>query len=153
MASNTSYSSNINLNLGQVPTTIQDQTVYKALLDIHNALEVLSQYADTDAGIDVGAYVAKMLGFVAVEDDYIVKASDAATILVSTTGGDITITLPSTADLDITGYVYQIKHVAGTGTVYVQGEGSSTIDGDSYELDLYDAIPVKCDGANWYVYQ
>lgn len=153
MASTNSYSSSIDLYLSQVPTSITDPAIYKALLDIHNALEILAQYTDTGSELDVGGYIAKLMGFVVVNDSYNIQATDGSTILASSTSGDIVVTLPSVTDLDITGYVYEIKHVAGDGIVTVQGEGASTIDGDSYILYSGEAIPVKCDGSNWYVYQ
>lgn len=150
MTSTTFYTAGINLNIGQVPNNIQDPAVYQALLDIHNALEVLAQegYTSDDT---FNTFASKYFAATVVSgEDYVMSSSDVYTILVLTGDDDVTITLPPTDD--VSGRHYTIKHVSGDGTVIVKGEGDSTIDDSTYELDISDAISVQCVGSDWYVY-
>lgn len=150
MASTTSYKSNINLQLSRVPIDVQDSLVYDDLQSVHNAIEILSLYAD-DTESSLSEYVAKRRGAVLVDDNYSIAASDPSTIIVSTvTNPSVLITMPPVSESE--GYRFEIKHAIGEGVVTVRGEGTSTIDDDEYELDLYDSISVKCIAGKWYVY-
>jgi hypothetical protein len=146
--SGTSYTSGVNLNLAQLPDNISDPIVYKALADVYTALEVLAQAtSSSDTPVNAAEYIKYHTSVKLITNSYTVKTTDAATLLASTTGGDITITLPP-----VLGFSYHIKHVAGLGKVTVQGQSGSLIDGSNYILDVHDAISVVSDGTSWYVY-
>lgn len=73
-------------------------------------------------------------------------------ILVDTTGGNVTITLPSSTR--ISGKVYRIKRLTGgVNTLTVQGSGGATIDGAaSISLPTqWDARNLVTDGTGWFI--
>lgn len=112
------YNSKTNLNLGQVPQ-IEDRETYQALLDIHNALEIL--LTSSDAGdAEFLEFLSKFRKVSSIFNSYEVQKLDG-TILADDTSGDITITLP--VALDVLGFRYDIKKISsGTGnTVTLRG--------------------------------
>lgn len=83
--------------------------------------------------------------------DYTATASDYA-ILVDTSGGSVTITLPDATWLSGKNFVIKKKDLAHTLTI--DTTSSQTIDGDLTQKITYWsrwAISVNCDGSNWYV--
>lgn len=72
-------------------------------------------------------------------------------VLVDTSGGPITVTLPVAADR--VGKQFDIKNI-GTGVATIDGDGSETIDGSlTIKLSgaLKPAATVVNDGSNWWV--
>lgn len=91
------YDSPTNLNLGQVPTSIDNEELYRDLLDIHNALEILLTSTE---GINFSSPP--------ITGDYPVQPTDNL-IRVDASGGDVIITLPTTASG--LGLSYSIKRI------------------------------------------
>lgn len=130
----TSYSSSTNLNLGQVPQ-IEDPVLYRALLDIHNALELLLISSD-GVNEEVIAYIAKLRNVVVVGADYVATAGDGI-LLVDASAGSVTITLH-----ELTGYLgyrLTVKRVDANlnNTVTIVGDGAELIDGHSAGISVY----------------
>lgn len=74
------------------------------------------------------------------------------TVLVDSSGGDVTITLPTA--VGITGRIYEIKKVSSdTNVVIIDPNGAETVDGatDFRLAGQYNAVTVQSDGANWRV--
>ena len=71
-------------------------------------------------------------------------------VLVNTTGGDITITLPASASH--AERVYTIKNI-GTGKVTIDANGSEKIDDEeTIVLNLqYSYVTIVCDGTEWFI--
>lgn len=141
--------SDIDLNLGQVPTDIEDPTVYSALLDIHNALEILASRGSTGE-IAFDDFINKFLTVTVVNGNYSVLPTDGL-ILVAATVADVSIILPLASE--VSGYEFSVKCVDDTFAVTVLANGVETIDGITVGigLTLYDSLTVKSDGANWYI--
>ena len=147
----TTYESLIDLSLGSIPQ-VDDPELYRALLDIHNAIESLLKGSDA-ADLEFRNYIAKKRNTTDVNADYTVLTTDGS-ILVDTTAGDVTITLPEITS-DIEGYEYDIKQVAGANQTTVVGDSASDpVDGDAtgITMDLLEAIPVKNDGTEWWIH-
>lgn len=70
-------------------------------------------------------------------------------VIVDTSAGNVTITLPIVATNS--GLRYTIKNI-GTGIVTVDGNGLETIDGET-TFDLYEdeALDIVCDGSGWFI--
>jgi len=56
------YDSPVDISLGHVPNDIQDEAVYRELLDLHNAIEALVTYA-SDRTRFRGAYIVDEVYF------------------------------------------------------------------------------------------
>lgn len=82
--------------------------------------------------------------------DYTIVGSDYL-ILVDTTSGVVTITLPLAKKHENQEFV--IKKTAGGNNVTVDGNGSETIDGSATQTisTQYDFIKVHSDGSNWHI--
>jgi hypothetical protein len=79
--------------------------------------------------------------------------TDDCALLVDSTGGPITVTLPATP-LNRTRFEIKDKFgTAGTNNITVNCAGIETIDGASdYILNSpYESISLVCDGSNWYL--
>lgn len=139
------YNSIIDLNLGQVPQ-VDDEVLYQALLDIHNAIEALVTGTDGSA-----EYVTKKRNITLAVGDYQVVASDGL-IITDTTAGNLTITLPPMV-ADQKGYEYEIKQVKGSNETLVIGDSGDLVDSDAggITIDLLEAISVKNDGTEWWL--
>ena len=147
--SSTTYISNTNLNLGQVPREITDPVLYRELLDIHNAIEIL--LTSSDAGIGTAAeFIAKYRNNTTVVNSYLVLATDG-TVLVDAAGGDIIITLPPVADVE--GYRFEIKRIdtAPANTVTLVSSGLDYIDGrvNGIKVSTKSSYTVKASTTIW----
>lgn len=144
------YNSPTSLNLGQVPNNIVDESVYIALLDIHNAIEAI--LTSTDNGDTLfQAYLSKKRNVTEISADYTVAVTDG-NVRVDATAGDITITLPPVAA--ILGYEFTIKRVdsvATPNTVTIIGNGAELVDGHAAGVDLYllSSYTVKANASGW----
>jgi len=137
------YNSNTDLSLGQVPQ-VDDEDLYTALLDIHNAIEALVTSSDAGGG--------RARAFKIVTGDYTVTVNDHL-ILTDTTAGNITVTLPK-INLAV-GYDYTIKQVVGSNETLIVGDSAlEPVDDDTsgITIDLLEAIPVKNDGSSWWIH-
>lgn len=85
--------------------------------------------------------------------DYVITDTDGVyTVLVTTGGSNITITLPTAADNE--DRIIVIKKVdSGSGSVIIEGESAETIEGVANKvlLQQYESIQVQCDGTGWYM--
>lgn len=143
------YNSGADLSLGHVPETIEDEATYKELLDIHNAIEILLTYVETNLAND--------RAFILVTGDYTVLTTDRL-ILVDATAADVTITMYPTADG--IGLTHEIKQIAGDNETLIIGDpvdvsnSVGAIDSDlaGIIIDLLEAIPLKNDGSNWWIH-
>lgn len=150
-ATPSTYNSLTDLSLGNIPQ-VDDPQVYTALLDLHNAIETLLTSSD-DADSVFAAYIAKRRGFKEVTSDYTVLPTDPALIKVDTTAGDVTITMHPV--IDGVGYEYDIKQVAGAFSTIVVGDSAAEpVDSDplGITLDLFESIPLKNDGIEWWIH-
>tara|TARA_R110000744_G_scaffold372015_2_gene483382 strand:+ start:18789 stop:19253 length:465 start_codon:yes stop_codon:yes gene_type:complete len=144
------YNSPTSLNLGQVPNDIEDESVYIALLDIHNAIEAI--LTSTDAGdTTFQAYLSKKRNVTEISASYTVATTDGE-IRVDASGGSITITLPPVAG--IKGYEFTIKRVDSVvtaNTVTIIGTGAELIDGHVGGIDVYllSSYTVKATTSGW----
>jgi len=120
------YNSNTNLALGAVPN-VKDPELYVALLDIHNALEILLTASDADYA-EFLAFLTKYRQNTPVAADYSILPTDG-TIEVDASAGDITITLHPVASG--IGFRYQVKRIdtVTANTVTLLGDGTEYIDG------------------------
>ena len=121
------YDSPTDLNLGQVPTEL-DEALYRDLLDIHNALEILLTASD-DGDKLFQEFIDKFRNFSLppVTSDYTVLLTDGA-VRVDASAGDITVTLPL-GDSGV-GYRYWIKRIdlVTASKVTLVGSDSELID-------------------------
>lgn len=142
------YDSTTNLSLGNIPQ-VDDEQVYQALLDIHNAIEILLTSSDGDTSV-FDAYIDKRRKIVVHTADYTITTTDG-TILVNANLNPVTITLPPAASG--TGFRYKIKAIDVTFPVLLIANGSETIDlaTDGWNFNLLDEIPVISDGSNWWI--
>lgn len=120
------YNSSTNLSLGNIPQ-VDDPQMYRALLDIHNALEILVTSSDDADGI-FAAFLAKFRNVVSVTADYTVLITDG-TIEVDASAGDVIVTMHPVAEG--LGYRYDIKRVDAvtSNSVTLVGDGVEYIDG------------------------
>ena len=142
----------INLNIGHVPN-IEDPIIYEALLDIHNALEILASASfDLDSGVlaPIIAYIAARTNVTIVTADYTVLSTNG-TIKIDAGSNPITVTLPTAAP--ITGTRYELKCIDSTFRVLIATDGIETIDEDAADFDLYqwENLTVQSDGTGWIV--
>lgn len=135
-APNNTYNSATDLSLGNIPQVADDET-YQALLDLHNAIEILLTSSD-DGNALFEAYIAKKRNNAQVATNYTVLITDG-TIEVDASAGDITITLHLiSAGI---GYSYQIKRIDTTAanSVTLVGDATGTpelIDGHSAGINI-----------------
>jgi hypothetical protein len=123
------YNSKTNLNLGQVPQ-VEDQEVYRALLDIHNALEILiTSSDDTDASFLT--FLTKFRSVSVASENYVVLKLDG-TVLVDDTLADVTITLPEVSE--VLGFRYDIKKIS-SGTGHVVNLIGAIFEGNEQPID------------------
>ena len=127
------YDSSTDLNLGQVPD-VGDPILYRALLDIHNALENLVKGSD-DIGNDFADFLKRYLKITAIGEDYLAVPADN-TILVDATAGDITVTLPDAATT--IGYPFTVKRIdtVRANKVTVVVEAGQLIDGRTNGINI-----------------
>lgn len=147
-APNSTYNSNTDLSLGQVPQ-VEDEDLYIELLDIHNAIESLLKSSDSADGIAL-AYILKQRNNTEVITDYTVQITDG-TIEVDASAGDITITLHPVADGE--GYRYNIKRtdLVTTNTVTLVGNGIELIDdrANGIKVSTKSSYTVKSNRTGW----
>jgi hypothetical protein len=120
------YNSPTNLSLGQVPQ-VDDPEVYRALLDIHNALETLLTGSDANSTILL-EFLNKFRRITEVTASYLVNKLDG-TVLVDASLGAVVITMPPVAD--ILGWRFDIKKLPNGAALAVTlvGAGVELIDG------------------------
>jgi len=142
----------IDLNLGSVPD-IEDPEVYQALLDIHNALDILlTAVSDIDSGslTSVIAYIAARTNVTLTVADYTLLPTDG-TIKIDASVVQVTATLPTA--VGITGTRYEIKCIDATFGAFVATFGTEPIDDSSLDFRLYqwENLTVQSDGVGWIV--
>ena len=144
------YSSTVELNLGQVPQ-VDDPVLYTALLDIHNALEAILTASDGDYA-EFLAFLAKYRKVVVTSAaNYLVTETDG-TILVDASSNDVTVTLPAASA--VSGARYNVKRIdTSSFTALLLGDGGEEIDGEvgGWTLDYLDNIPVKSADTKWWI--
>lgn len=146
------YDSNTNLSLGQIPQ-VEDPELYRELLDLHNAIENLLTSSDAADAI-FAAFIAKYRNTTVVDfamSPYTVLVTDGL-ILTDTTLGDVTVVMHPVADG--VGYQYEIKQELGSGETLIIGDNAAEpVDDDAggLTIDLYEAVPVKNDGVKWWI--
>ena len=144
------------IHLGNVPVGIEDPVVYEAILNVHSAIEaLLTSFDDTETGYAatvnwLEAYVVARTKVVLVTADYTVTVLDG-TMLVDTTSGEVTVTLPTA--IGISGTRYVIKHTVAVGIAVVAAFGSEEIDSETNDFELYpdESIVLQSDGTGWNV--
>ena len=121
-------------NLGEVPQ-VADHLLYRELLDIHNAIDILSQLI-----------YAEYAPVVPITEHYSPVAR-IETLLVDTTAAAVTITIPS---LFVTGGCkLSIKHIAGGNNLRIQCEDGEEVEGSAYVLlPLLDSGIAVSDGTS-----
>jgi hypothetical protein len=72
-------------------------------------------------------------------------------ILVDTTSGNVTITLPAVASS--AGTILLFKKKVAANTVTIQAHASETIDGNNTQTitSQYGALRIICDGSSWWI--
>jgi hypothetical protein len=127
------YNSNTNLSLGNVPN-VSDPEMYEALLDIHNALEILLTASDADYA-EFLAFLVKYRNNTPVSADYTVLVTDG-TIEIDATAGDIIATLHPVAEG--VGFRYNIKRIdtVTANTVTLLHDGVEYIDGHTAGINI-----------------
>ncbi len=148
------YDSQTNLSLGQIPD-VEDEVLYKELLDIHNAIESLLKGSD-NANAIFAAYIAKQRNITVVTSTPYSVTADDGLILVDLTTLDINVILPTGEEFS--GYSYEIKTFATAPTTkecLVTAVGAAPIDDDAGGItidaifgDGGEALPVKYDFDN-----
>tara|TARA_R110002167_G_scaffold366375_1_gene595571 strand:+ start:31655 stop:32119 length:465 start_codon:yes stop_codon:yes gene_type:complete len=144
------YNSATSLGLDLTPNDIEDEATYRALLDIHNAIEAILTSSDS-GGEAFLAYVAKKRSVTEISADYTV-ATTSGIIRVDASGGSITVTLPPVAA--IKGYEFTVKRVDSVtfaNKVTIIGTGAELIDGHAGGIDLYflSSCTVKANTSGW----
>ena len=144
------YNSATSLGLDLTPNDIEDEATYRALLDIHNAIEAILTSSDSGA-IFFQAYIDKKRNVTEVAADYTVATTDGE-IRVDASGGDITITLPPV--VSIKGYEFTIKRVDSVlfaNKVTLVGDGAELVDGHAAGVDIYllSSYTVKANTSGW----
>lgn len=145
------YESTTDLSLGQVPQ-VDDQELYQALLDIHNAIESLVKGSDEgDSGAD--AYIAKQRSVTLpiVAAAYAVLITDG-TILLDGRFNNVTAFLGTA--VGFSGYTYTFKCIDDTNSVFVDTAVlTETLEGETDPFELFEGeyIDVTSDGINWRV--
>ncbi len=136
------YDSQTDLFLGHVPEEIEDPVLYEELLAIHNAMETLLK--SSDAGQESNFSVVTVTG------NYTVVVGDVL-ILVDTTAGNVTITLPLAATT--TGRPYEIVQIKGSKETLIIGTGGELVDDDAggITIDLLEALPVKSNSVSYFI--
>lgn len=128
------YNSPTNLSIGSVPQ-VEDESLYTALLDIHNALEILLTSSDV-IGTDLATFTNKHRANITVTvGAYTVEITDG-TIEVDASGGDVIITLHPVSEG--VGFRYDIKRVdtVTTNRVTLLGDGTEYIDGHTSGINI-----------------
>lgn len=71
-------------------------------------------------------------------------------LILATTAGSQTVTLPAVADVPV-GHEVTVKKTGSGGTLTIEGSGSETIDGalNVTTTTQYDAITLRSDGSSW----
>lgn len=147
----TTYSSNTNLGLAQVPQ-LEDPELYDALLDIHNAIEKLltgSDSADTILDRDLVAlgaaltelrndfdalllrfnnYIAREEASISIAANYTMVATDNM-VLVTALTADVIVTLPPAIASFVQDYTIKVVAKDPAIVVLVVGNNSEPIDG------------------------
>jgi len=143
------YDSDIDLNLGQVPLEIEDPVVYQELLDIHNAIESLVTHSDVGDEA-FAAYILKQRNNTEVSADYTILITDG-TIEVDASGGDIIVTAHPVVEGE--GFKYNIKRVdlVTANKVTLVGDGTELIDGraDGIKISTKSSYTIKSNDTGW----
>lgn len=144
------YNSPTSLGLDLTPNDIENEATYRALLDIHNAIEAILTSSDSGAAI-FQAYIDKKRNVTEVAADYTVVVTDG-NVRVDASGGDITVTLPPV--VNIKGYEFTVKRVdsvAFANKVTLVGDGAELVDGHATGVDIYllSSYTVKANTSGW----
>lgn len=158
LASRPSASSDsfLDLNLNNTPQ-VADSATYRALLDIHNALEIIAtKLEDINEGVlnnesIIDGYVSAQLSVTTTAIDYVLVEGEGI-LLTNASTQDVNVTLPSAAIVRV-GTEYTIKQVLGRGHYTFVSSAGGTIDRSSNPLKLIldESIIVKSDGTNWFI--
>ena len=142
------YNSVTDLSLGQVPQ-VDDDELYTALLDMHNAIESLLSSSD-GGGQSFNTYLAKKRNNTTVTANYIVDIDDG-TVRVNATAGDIIITMLPVVNIE--GYHFDIKRIDSVpaNTVTIVGALTELIDGRALgiKVSTKSSYTVKANTSGW----
>lgn len=133
------YDSLTDLSLGNIPQ-VDDPVIYQALLDLHNAIEILLTGSD-DADAIFAAFIAKFRNntpVVAADSPYTVLITDG-TVEIDAAAGDVIVILHPVASG--VGYRYDIKRIDTVTTSIVTLFGDTTgtpelVDGHSAGINI-----------------
>ncbi len=139
-------------------TTNTNMDIYLPGLNVDNNGFVGIGSSKMNSKLQVGgAIAAPIKSILADQSPYTISIEDS-TILVNTTGDNITVTLPnltnSITGSPIKGRIYTIKRIiSNSNTLTINTTGSETIDGaaDYTTLTLNKSITLQTDGSNWYI--
>ena len=119
------YSSALDLGLSQVPQ-VDDPNLYRALLDIHNAIEILatSVGGEDDSLLE---FITRYQNVVSISATYTLNGTEGV-VLVSAVDGNVVLTLPPIATIIGRRYVIKRTDSTLTNTVTLIGNGLELID-------------------------
>lgn len=147
-APSNTYDSLTDLSLGQIPQ-VEDDELYRELLDLHNAIESLLSSSDSADAIFL-AFINKFRNFTEVSADYTVLITDG-TLRVDASLGDITITLHPIAEGS--GYRYGVKRVdtVTANNVTLIDDGGEPVDGHTAGINIstLSSYTVKSNSTGW----
>jgi|15BtaG_2_1085339.scaffolds.fasta_scaffold00270_7 hypothetical protein len=111
-----------------------------------------TDYITVSEAIDLDNVSESVRTFIEKTADYTALTSDDI-ILVDTSSGGVTITLPDATKTESLGQQLVIKSVDATNTVTIDGHSAQTIDGSAtLEIStLYEAKTLACNGTEWLV--
>jgi hypothetical protein len=138
---------------GVVTTAAQTFAGNKTFQDSVNAAITMKVGGSGNANSTVQVAGSISMAIRTVSASTTIDATDN-TVLVNTTGGALTITLPSATG--ITGRIYTIKKIGNGGIdkeLTISPAGSATIDGGSSYIiyNDYTYVTLQTDGTNWYI--
>lgn len=146
------YNSQTNLNLGQVPTDLESETLYRDLLDIHNALEILLTSSD-DGDALFQAFIDKQRAVTDPITDVSYNITTLnGTVLLDASLNSVTANLPTAVGFK--GYLYTVKCIDDTFGAFVDTlEASETLEEETAPFELFkgEYIDITSDGVNWRV--
>lgn len=142
------YNSTTNLSLGAVPQ-LEDPELYRALLDVHNAIEILLTNSDDTNAIFL-AYITKQRKVNLVTGTYLIADTDGTILLNASTVQTIAY-LPSAATY--VGFSYRVKCVNDKYGAFLSPSGAELLETENAPFELFEGeyVTVRSDGTNWIV--
>lgn len=143
------YNSPTNISLGYVPD-VDDPEIYRALLDIHNAIAALITSSD-QGGVAFLAYMAKLRSVrrVTFADTPVTVLPTDGLVEVDATDGNVDVYLYAVENY--TGYEVHVKRIDETSNIVtVYPEGTDTIETYASDtLDPLDSYHLKASDTGW----